>query len=155
MRHQWQDAGVAPIVTSIEVAKPSAPTFKYVIDPSHFSEWQTGLVAGRMDRDPVEVGARCITTRRIGGRAREITSEITAFDPPRHWADHGLDGPIRGMVEVHVEPLDDGRRCRVTISLDFEGHGIGKVLIPLMVRRQAKSEMPENMRRLKERLEEL
>jgi hypothetical protein len=146
---------VAPIINSIEVARPSAVTFDYVIDPVRFHEWQTGLVAGRMDREPIAVGARCITTRRIGGRARDITSEVTAFDPPRHWADHGVDGPIRGLVEVDVEPLDDDRRSRVTISLDFEGHGIGKLLIPLLVRRQAESEMPANMRRLKEQLEKV
>lgn len=96
-----------------------------------------------------------MTTRRIGGRAREITSEITVFDPPRHWADHGLDGPIRGIVQVDVDALDDDTRCRVTISLDFEGHGIGKLLIPLMVRRQAESEMPANMTRLEKQLESL
>lgn len=146
---------MAPIVNSIEVAASSADTFDYVIDPAHFSEWQSGLVSGRMNRDPVDVGARCITTRKIGGRPREITSEITAFDRPKHWADHGLDGPIRGRVEVNVEPLDNDTRSRVTISLEFEGHGIGKVLIPLMVRRQAESEMPGNMRRLKEQIEML
>ncbi|HEX7355002.1 MAG TPA: SRPBCC family protein [Mycobacteriales bacterium] len=146
---------MAPIVNSVEVAKPSAVTFDYAIDPSQFHKWQSGLVAGRMDRDAVTAGAKCITTRRIGGRAREITSEITAFDPPRHWADHGLDGPIRGIVQVDVEALDDDTRSRVTISLDFEGHGIGKLLIPLMVRRQAEREMPANMRRLKEQLESL
>lgn len=146
---------MAPIVNSIVVAQTSAVAFDFVIDPARFPEWQSGLVRGRMDRDPVSVGARCITTRRIGGRAREITSEITAFDPPRHWADHGVDGPIRGMVEVDVEALDDDTRSRVTISLDFQGRGVGKLLIPLMVRRQAEKEMPANMRRLKERLEEL
>jgi len=146
---------MAPIVNSTEIAKPSAWTFSYVIDPSHFHEWQSGLVAGRMDRDAVTVGARCMTTRRIGGRAREITSEITAFDPPCHWADHGLNGPVRGIVQVDVEALDDDTRCRVTISLDFEGHGIGKLLIPLMVRRQAEREMPANMQRLKEHLKSL
>lgn len=146
---------MASIVNSIEAARPSAVAFNYAIDPSRFDEWQSGLVAGRMDRKPVAVGARCITTRKIGGRPREITSEITAFDPPRHWADHGLDGPIRGIVQVDVEPLDNDTRCRVTISLDFEGHGIGKLLVPLMVRRQAESEMPENMRRLKKQIEKL
>jgi hypothetical protein len=37
--------------------------------------------------------------------------------------------------------------------VDFTGHGIGKVLVPLVVRRQAARENPENMRRLKQRLE--
>lgn len=144
---------MTPIVNSIEIARDSATTFDYVTDPAHFPEWQSGVLAGRMDRDPVTVGARCTTTRRIGGRPREITSEITAFDPPRHWADHGLDGPIRGIVVVDVEPLEDDMRSRVTISLDFEGHGIGRLLIPLMVRRQAEREMPANMHRLKDQLE--
>jgi hypothetical protein len=56
------------------------------------------------------------------------------------------------MVNGMVEPLD-GDRSRVTIELDFEGHGIGKLLVPLVVRRQARAEMPINMRKLKERLE--
>jgi hypothetical protein len=146
---------MTPIVNAIEVGRDSAVTFDYVTDPARFHEWQSGVLAGRMDRDPVTVGARCITTRRIGGRPREITSLITAFDPPRHWADHGIDGPIRGIVAVDVEPLDDDTRARVTISLDFEGHGIGRLLIPVMVRRQAEREMPANMRRLKDQLEQL
>jgi hypothetical protein len=43
----------------------------------------------------------------------------------------------------------------VTISLGFEAHGIGKLLLPLalLARRQARSEMPRNMERLKQRLE--
>ena len=41
----------------------------------------------------------------------------------------------------------------MTISLDFEDHGIGRLLVPLFVRREARKEMPENMARLKRRLE--
>jgi hypothetical protein len=44
-------------------------------------------------------------------------------------------------------------RSRVTIELDFEGHGIGKLLVPLVIRRQASREMEINRRNLKERLE--
>jgi uncharacterized protein YndB with AHSA1/START domain len=144
---------MTPLVSTIEIDRPVSTVFDYVIDPSRFHEWQTGLIDGRMDRDPVRVGARCLTTRRIGGRAREITSEVTEFEPPRRWADHGLDGPIRGIVEVTVDPLESETRSLVTIRLDFEGHGIGRVLIPLVVRRQAAHEMPTNMDRLKQRLE--
>ena len=52
-----------------------------------------------------------------------------------------------------VDPLDDGRRSRLTIEVDFEGHGIGKLLVPLAVRRQARNEMPINILALKKRLE--
>jgi hypothetical protein len=57
------------------------------------------------------------------------------------------------MVAVTVEPLAQGSQSRVTIELDFAGHGIGKLLVPLIVRRQAAHQMPGNMTRLKQQLE--
>jgi hypothetical protein len=41
----------------------------------------------------------------------------------------------------------------VSIDLDFEGHGFGKVIVPLVVRLQAAKEMPANLKRLKQRQE--
>jgi hypothetical protein len=35
----------------------------------------------------------------------------------------------------------------------FTGHGIGKLLVPLVVRPRARKEMPANLERLKQRLE--
>ena len=46
-----------------------------------------------------------------------------------------------------------GSRSRLTISVDFTGHGIGKILVPLMVRREARREMPDNIATLKQRME--
>jgi hypothetical protein len=106
-----------------------------------------------MDGAPTHVGSHCTTVRRIGGREREVVTEITEYDPPRRWADRGISGPIRAIVRVAVEPLADPSRSRVTIELDFTGHGVGRLLVPLVVRRQAAAEMPENMARLKQRLE--
>ena len=53
---------------------------------------------------------------------------------------------------VQVEPVTDSR-SRLTISVDFTGHGIGKILVPLMVRREARKEMPDNMAALKRLIE--
>lgn len=116
-------------------------------------EWQEGCVSGRLDGVPTRVGSRCTTVRRIGGRESEVTIEITEYDPPHRWADRGSSGPIRAIVRVAVEPLADVARSRVMIELDFTGHGIGRLLVPLVVRRQAAAEMPGNMERLKQRLE--
>ena len=99
------------------------------------------------------VGAKCVTTRRIGCASRPSTSELTHIDPPKTWGVRGIDGPIRAAVDVLVEPVA-GSRSRLTISVDFTGHGIGKILVPLMVRREARKEMPENMAALKQRMEE-
>ena len=146
-----------PIVTTAEIQRPAAEVFAYATDPARFPEWQKGVVDGHMDgptsgsQAPV-VGAKCVTTRRIGGANRPSTSELVEIDPPRTWGVRGTDGPIRAAVDVLVEPLSD-TRSRLTISVDFTGQGIGKILVPLMVRREARKEMPENMAALKQRLE--
>jgi hypothetical protein len=43
-------------------------------------------------------------------------------------------------------------RSRLTVSVDFTGHGIGKILVPLAMR-EARKEMPDNVAALKQRLE--
>jgi uncharacterized protein YndB with AHSA1/START domain len=145
------------VVASTEVDRPAAEVFAYATDPARFSEWQKGVVDGHMDgrgdgTQAPAVGAKCVTTRRIGGANRPATSELVHIDPPRTWGVRGLDGPIRATVDVVVQPVTDAR-SRLTISVDFTGRGIGKVLVPLVVRRQARKEMPDNLAALKRRME--
>ena len=145
---------MSQITTTIEVNWLAEDVFAYVTDPTRFVEWQRGVLDGHMDGDgPHTVGDLCLTTRKIGGAERSVTSEITHIDPPNAWGVRAIDGPIRAVVDVTVSPLQEGRRSRVQIDLDFTGHGVGKPLVPLFVRPSARKEMPENLNRLKQRLE--
>jgi uncharacterized protein YndB with AHSA1/START domain len=144
---------VSPIIATTEVARPAAQVFTYATDPTRFHEWQEGVVDGHLDKPgPAQAGAKCLTTRRIGWADRAVTSELTHFDPPRTWGVRGIDGPIRATVDLTVEALTE-TRSRLTIAVDFEGHGIGKILVPLAVRPQAQKEMPRNLATLKRRME--
>lgn len=144
---------MSPIITTVDVDRPAAEVFAYATDPGRFPEWQSGVVDGHLDHDGTpKPGDRCMTTRRIGGAERSVTSELTHFDPPRAWGVHGTDGPIRATVDLTVAPLTE-TTSRLTIAVDFAGHGIGKVLVPLVVRRQAQKEMPANLTNLKRRIE--
>ncbi|MGH3629365.1 MAG: SRPBCC family protein [Sciscionella sp.] len=144
---------MSPITVSTEVDRPAEKVFAYATDPAFFHEWQKGVTGGRADQPGTPaVGGKCVTTRRIGFADRPTTSEITRRDPPRAWAVRGIDGPIRATVDVSVQSLAENR-SRLTITVDFEGHGIGKVLIPLVVGPQARKEMPANLAALKARLE--
>src|SRR5918994_2907819 len=149
-----EESTVAAIVDSIEIRRRPEDVFSYVTDPSHLAEWQENLVSGRLEGGgPLGVGSRMTETRRIGRGERTLTLELTEYDPPRRFAFRGIDGPVRAVGGGTLEPLEDGARSRVTIELDFEGHGIGKLLVPLFVRRQARSEVPRSQQNLKERLE--
>jgi hypothetical protein len=111
------------------------------------------VVDGTMDTPSApKVGDRCLTTRRIGFANRPVTAELARIDPPSMWAVRGVDGPIRAAVDVAVEALS-GTRARLTISIDFEGHGIGRLLVPLIIHREARKEMPANLAALKQRVE--
>ena len=141
--------------STVEVDRSPDEVFAYVTDPTRFAEWQIGVIAGHMEpHGTPAVGDRCLMTRRIGFAQRVVISEVTQFDSPHTWGVRGIDGPIRAIVGVMIEGLDEGQRSRVSIGIEFEGHGIGKVLVPLIIRPQTAKEMRGNLGRLKQRLED-
>jgi uncharacterized protein YndB with AHSA1/START domain len=145
---------VAPIVHRVEIDRKPEDVFDYVTDPSRFTEWQDNVVSARLQGEgPIRQGSKVEMTRRMGKRQQSMMSELTAFDPPRSYAFRGLDGPVRARGKGTFEPLGEGARTRFTFELDFDGHGIGKLLVPLVVRRQAQKELPETHEKLKRRLE--
>ncbi|NGO47742.1 SRPBCC family protein [Streptomyces ureilyticus] len=145
---------MSAIKESVDISCRPEEVFSYVTDPSHLPEWQESAVSVRPVGDaPLAVGSRVVVTRRIGRRDIPMTSEVTELDPPRSWRVDGIDGLIRGHVKGTIEPLGDGERSRLTMSLDFETHGIGKVLVPLVVRPHLRKEMPRNEQTLKKLLE--
>jgi uncharacterized protein YndB with AHSA1/START domain len=145
---------MAPIVHSVEIDRRPEEVFEYVTDPSHFTEWQDAVVSAHLEgSDPIHQGSRVELTRRVGKREQTMHSELNEFSPPQSYAFRVVDGPVRAFGKGRFEPLDDGSRTRFTFELDFEGHGIGKLLVPLVVRRQAEKELPETHANLKRRLE--
>jgi hypothetical protein len=144
---------MAPIVESVDIARSPDDVFAYVGDLSRHGEWQDQIVAIKVDTDgPTAVGTRATETRRVPGGPRPLTYEITAWDPPRKASFRGVNGPIRAVGTMTVDPVEGGARSRVTLELDFEGHGLGKLLLPL-VRRDARKHVPADQARLKQRLE--
>lgn len=141
-------------VERIEIDGRPEDVFAYATDFARFPEWQVGVVSARPhDGAPPALGSKAAVSRRAGPRTLERTEEITEFEPPRTWTVRGTGGPITAIARGSVEPLVDGSRSRVTITLAFEPHGGGNLLIPL-IRRQARKQLPKNMQQLKQRLEQ-
>jgi uncharacterized protein YndB with AHSA1/START domain len=145
---------MASIVESVEVGRRPEEVFAYATDIDRLAEWQPSLVSVRRETgEGFAVGSRIAMTRRVGGTERTMTMEVTEASPPGSWTLRGIDGPVRATVRGVIEPLEGGERSRVTMQLDFAGHGFGKLLVPLVVRRQARAELPRNNSELKRRLE--
>jgi uncharacterized protein YndB with AHSA1/START domain len=144
---------MAPMVHSVEIDRSREDVFAYVTDPARFPEWQEAVVrASRQDAGPVQQGSRFSLTRRMGKREQTMTSELTQYSPPESYAFRVVDGPVRAAGKGRFEALGDAR-TRFTFELDFEGHGLGKLLVPLFVRRQAAKELPESHANLNKQLE--
>jgi uncharacterized membrane protein len=145
---------MAAITESVEINRRPEDVFAYIDDLERHGEWQEEIVSVRVEGGgPTKVGTRAIERRKVPGREQTVTYEITEHDPPRTFAFHGTDGPIRPVGKGTVEPLDGGERSRVTIEFDFEAPGIGGKLLRPIALAQARKAIPKGQRRLKERLE--
>ncbi len=145
---------MAPITETIEINRRPEDVFAYLDDVERHGEWQDQIVDVEPQGDqPMGVGKRVRETRRVPGGNRSMTYEITEHDAPRQSSFRVLDGPIRAVGTVSLEPIGDGSRTKLTITIDFEGHGIaGKVLLPV-AKTQARKQIPKDQARMKELLE--
>ena len=141
------------ITESIEIARPPADVFAYLDQFDKHGEWQENLEDSSLETEPPpRVGSRVVQTRKTPFGRQKSAFELTEHDPPRRAAWRGTDGAVRPAGSLTVEPVGDGSRSRVTLQLDLEGHGFGKVIAPL-ARRQAAKEVPKAQANLKQRLE--
>lgn len=143
---------MAPIVSTFEISRPPEVVYAFVTDPSRFPEWQNDVVRVTIQGDgPPGVGTRFATTRTMGRIEYTTVQEIVELNPTRRWAARGVDGPFRPSASLTVEPLGTG--SLVSVALDFEGHGLGR-LFPLdVIRRIAARSAPRSYRNLVDLLE--
>jgi uncharacterized membrane protein len=144
---------MAAIRETVEINRSAEDVFAYIDQLERHSEWQDSLISTKVETDgPVRVGTRATSVRRVPGRTQAVAYEITEHDPPRRMAFRGVGGPVRPVGTVTVEPAGEGR-SRLTLELDLRGHGLLGLLVAPLARSQARKEVPQDHRRLKERLE--
>ena len=144
---------MAKIVESIEISRSPEDVFAYLDQLERQVEWQGSVISSTRETEgPVRVGTRATDVRRVPGGKQAITYEITEYDPPSRFSFKGVNGPVRPVGTVTIEPAGDGR-SRLTLEMDLQGHGLLGLIVAPMARRQARKEIPQDQRRLKERLE--
>jgi uncharacterized membrane protein len=144
---------MAPIVDSIEINRKPEDVFAYVEDLAKHGEWQQQIVSVHVETDgPTRIGSRATDKRRLPGGTRDVSYEITEHDAPHKSSFRGVDGPIRPLGSISVEPLDGGTRSNLTLEFELKGHGVGVLFAPI-ARANARKEIPKSHQRLKEILE--
>jgi len=137
---------------SIEINRPAEEVFAYLDQVNRHNEWQGSLVSTTVETDgPTRVGTRVVEHRNVPGGTRDIPYEITEHDPPRKASFRGTAGPLRPVGTYTVDATGESS-SRMTLVLDLEGHGIGK-LFAVLARRQTAKQVPVDQEKFKELLE--
>jgi carbon monoxide dehydrogenase subunit G len=144
---------MSAIVQSIEINRSPEDVFAYIDDLERHGEWQSQIISvTRETEGPTRVGTRATDLRRVPGGKQAVTYEITEHDPPRKASFRGVNGPVRPVGTVTVEPAGEGR-SKVTLELDLQSHGLLGLIVGPLARSQSRKLVPEDQKRLKERLE--
>jgi Polyketide cyclase / dehydrase and lipid transport len=144
---------MAATVESIEISRRPDDVFRYVLEPLYYREWDDSVVsAHREDPSPLAVGSTTTVLHRMGPWTVPATEEVIEFSPPRQFTNRGVSGPLAGVARCTIEPLNGGRRSRLTIGLEIEARGLGKLLLPV-ARARARRALPNHLKKLKEILD--
>jgi uncharacterized membrane protein len=144
---------MSAIVQSIEINRSAEDVFAYLDDLARHGEWQSQIVSTTVETEgPTRVGTRATDVRQVPGGKQAVSYEITEHDPPRRASFRGVNGPVRPVGTVTVEPTGEGR-SQVTLELDLQGHGFLGLIVGPLARSQARKQVPEDQKRLKEKLE--
>lgn len=140
-------------VDSVDISRRPEEIFTYMLEPSHYSEWDDSVISARReDSAPLAVGSKTKVLHRMGPLKVSTTEELIELNPPQRFTNRGVSGPLAGVASCTIEPLDGGQRARLTMSLELEARGLGKLLIPL-ARPRARKALPKQLKKLKEILD--
>ena len=144
---------MAATVESIEISRRPEDVFTYVLEPLYYPQWDDSVVsAQREDPSPLTVGSKTTVLHLMGPWKVLTTEEVVEFNPPRQFTNRGVSGPLAGVARCTIEPLNGGRRSLLTIALEIDARGPGKLLLPL-ARLRARRAIPKQLKKLKEILD--
>ena len=122
----------ADVVTSID------QTFDYVTDQDSVAEWnghvQSVDVVGGGE---VEVGSQLVQHRRRGDREFALSFTVIAHEPPNR---HIVTGQVFGVDTTMAFTFAEHESgTRVTMTASVIGHGVRRLLAPVVAREMHKS----------------
>lgn len=142
------------ITAGLDITRSPHQVFGYITDATRLPEWQPDVREAAFDQTTaVGVGSHGQEVRHVMGADRQITWEVTDYDPDHRYGVRGVDGPVRAHVTIDLTTNTDGTGTHLEYGIEFEGHGIGKLIAPL-AQKGARKDLPATLERLKRRLEE-
>jgi carbon monoxide dehydrogenase subunit G len=124
---------------TISINTTAERAFAFFADPANDMRWRPGVKEIAAMGPPGVGGKVHQVVAGPGGRGVAADIEVTAYEPPAHYAFKVIAGPARPNGEFRIRPAATG--VVVTFSLDAELGGLKKLLLGGPVQRSMNAEM--------------
>jgi uncharacterized protein YndB with AHSA1/START domain len=132
---------------TIEIDRPRAEVFPWLVDPDKRLRWVRGLARS----EPLGDG-RYREVMEAGGRRVEVTSTVERLDEPEA-VDVAMKGSgVTARAESRLAERDGGARTHVTSSIELHLGGLLRFASGVAAR-QAQHSLEQSLARLKELVE--
>lgn len=103
--------GMRPTVMHIEIARPPAELYPWLVEPERLRRWVGGLAEVR------GTGAQRHERIQMGGRTYTQVTETLRTDPPLRLETESRSESMRQRVQWALEPTGAGTRLTVTVQV--------------------------------------
>lgn len=117
------------------IDRPIEDVFAFLADGENDPRFSPRVVEIAKTSDgPIGVGTTYASTVKDAGMKTSREFELTEFQPPSRiaWAERSKN--LVTASEGGYDLTPDGSGTRMTVHNELEGHGIGKLLVPLALR---------------------
>jgi carbon monoxide dehydrogenase subunit G len=136
---------MAKTEATIEIGRPAADVYPWLLDPEKRLQWVSGLVAS----NPLDDG-RFRETMEQAGRRVDVTSSVVAREEGRRLDVRSEGRGVTARIAHRLEP--SGAGTRLTSSLDLQLGGVLRFAGGIAAT-QAQRSLDKSLARLKELLE--
>lgn len=136
-----------------QIDRPIEEVFAFLADGENDPKFSPRVLEiAKTSEGPPGVGTTYSSTVKDAGMKTKREFELTEFDPPTriHWAE--LSKNLVTASEGGYDLADQGGSARLTVHNELEGHGLGKLLLPLALR-AARKDADAFAQRIKEAVE--
>ena len=141
-----------PAQHSVDIARPPADVFPWLVDAEKRVQWVDGLEASdQLDAGEPRVGTRFRETLSVPGQRLSVDVTIERLEPPRGVAIRTTGRGFEGRAVNTVAERDGG--SRVTATLETSLKGFAARLLGGVVGRQTQRSLEQSLENLKRLLE--
>jgi carbon monoxide dehydrogenase subunit G len=104
------------------IDRPKQEVFDFVTDPANDTKWRDSASSAEwISEGPVGVGSTQRSVDKFLGRKIELTTEVTAWDPPNKYGLKTLSGPVPTESTITFESEGSGTQLMINGQVEFGG----------------------------------